>query len=242
MQLQPFILRKVLAWSAHLFTATGVVWGFFSLRAIIVHEWKLAITCMAIVLIVDGVDGLLARWFDVKTYASGLNGALLDSIIDYFNIAIIPAIFLVEAHLLPDRFAIPCAIAILLTSAYQFTQVDVKSDGTQELFFKGFPSAWDMTVVLLLVLEFNPWLNLGIIIMLNILIFVPIKYVYPTRTTRHKKLTLTLSLLYGALALVGVALYPNEPKWVWWVTLTYFVYYVVISIWPRKSKAQFAKI
>ena len=229
----PLFLRKTLAWSVHLFTATGAVWGFLALRAVFAHEWKLAIVWMAVAMFVDGFDGILARWTDVKTYASGLDGALLDNILDYLNYVVVPALFLVEADLLPAGLALPCAVAILLTSAYQFTQVGAKTDTTDEYFFKGFPDYWNVVVIYMLVLGLNPWLNFGFLVLFNILIFVPIKYIYPTRTVRLKKLTLALTYLFGAFGLVGLALYPREPKWIWWVTLTYGVYYVALSLWPR---------
>lgn len=230
----PLFVRKTLAWSVHLFTATGAVWGFLALRAIFAHEWKLAILWMAVAIFVDGFDGILARWFDVKTYASGVDGALLDNIIDYFTYVVVPALFLVEADLLPAALAMPGAIAILLTSAYQFSQVDAKTDST-EYYFKGFPDYWNVLVIYMLVLGLNPWLNFGFLFLFNILIFVPIKYIYPTRTVRLKKLTLALTYLFGALGLVGLILYPNEPKWIWWVTLLYGVYYLALSLWPRNT-------
>ena len=236
MERLPLLCRKILAWGVHLFTATGAVWGFLALRAIFAHEWKSAIIWMGLAIFVDGFDGILARWLDVKTYASGLDGALLDNILDYFNYVVVPALFLVEAEFLPVGFAMPGAIAILLTSAYQFTQVDAKTDATSEYFFKGFPDYWNVLVIYMLVLGLNPWLNLSFLILFNILIFVPIKYIYPTRTTRLKKLTLVLSYLFGILGLVGLILYPNEPKWIWWITLVYGVYYFALSLWPRKRE------
>jgi phosphatidylcholine synthase len=236
MQSLPPYIRKILAWGVHLFTATGAIWGFLAIRAIFTHEWKSAIIWMGVALFVDGFDGFLARWLDVKTYARGVDGALLDNILDYLNYVVVPALFLVEAELLPSSFSTAGAIAILLTSAYQFTQVDAKTDATSEYFFKGFPDFWNVMVIYMLVLGLNPWLNLGVLVILNILIFVPIKYIYPTRTKRLKKLTLVLSYLFGIIALIGLILYPNEPKWIWWVTLLYAVYYLVLSLWPRKRE------
>lgn len=232
----PLFLRKILAWSVHLFTATGAVWGFLALRAIFAHEWKIAILWMAAAIIVDGVDGIFARWFDVKTYASGVDGALMDNIIDYFTYAVVPALFLVEADLVPAALALLGACAILLTSAYQFSQVDAKTDATNEFYFKGFPDYWNVMVIYMLVLGLDRWINFGFLVLFNILIFVPIKYVYPTRTVRLKKLTLALTCGFGALGLVGLILYPNEPKWIWWVTLLYGVYYLALSLWPRKRE------
>ncbi len=229
----PLFLRKTLAWGVHLFTATGAVWGFLALRAIFAHEWKFAIVWMAVAMFVDGVDGMLARWLDVKTYASGLDGALLDNIIDYLNYTVVPALFLVEADLLPPALALPGAIAILLTSAYQFTQVDAKTDTTNEYFFKGFPDYWNVMVIYMLIMGLNPWINLGFLVIFNILIFVPVKYVYPTRATRLRRLTLLLSYLYGALGVVGIILYPNVPMWIVYASFGYIAYYVGLSLWPK---------
>ncbi len=231
----PLWIRKTLAWSVHLFTATGAVWGFLAMRAIFVHEWKLAITYMAIAIFVDGFDGILARWFDVKTYARGVDGALMDNIIDYFTYVVVPALFLIEAELVPAALALPCAISILLTSAYQFSQVDAKTDDSHEYYFKGFPDFWNVLVVYMLALELNPVLNFIFFVIFNILIFVPIKYIYPTRTIRLKKLTMGLSVVFGILALAGLILYPDEPKWIWWASLLYGVYYVGLSLWPKKK-------
>jgi phosphatidylcholine synthase len=236
MERLPLYLRKAFAWGVHLFTATGAVWGFLALRAIFVHEWKSAIIWMGIALFVDGFDGVLARWLDVKTYAGGIDGALLDNILDYLNYVVVPALFLVEADLLPPSFGMVGAIAILLSSAYQFTQVDAKTDATSEYYFKGFPDYWNVMVIYMLVLGMNPWFNLGLLILLNVLIFVPVKYIYPTRTKRLKKLTLALSYFFGTLGFIGLILYPNEPKWIWWVTLFYAIYYLALSLWPRKRE------
>ncbi len=233
----PLWLRKVLAWSVHLFTATGAIWAFLAIWAIYDHEWKMAIVWMAVAMVVDGLDGILARRLEVKTYAPGIDGALLDNIVDYLNYTFVPAFFLLEADLLPAGWDMPAALSILITSAYQFTQVDAKTDATQEYFFKGFPDYWNILVIYLLVLQWNPWINLIIVLICDILIFVPIKYIYPTRTTRWKRLTLALSFLYGLIGLIGIVLYPNIPLWLVYLSLVYVVYYFALSLWPRHLAA-----
>ena len=150
--------RKILAWGVHLFTATGALWGLLALMAIFRHEWRAAIAWMILAMFVDGFDGMLARWADVKTYAAGLDGALLDNILDYINYVLVPALFLVEADfILPVQFRMAGAFALLLTSAYQFTQSDAKTD---DHYFKGFPSYWNVMVLYMLVIGLDPWVNL----------------------------------------------------------------------------------
>lgn len=229
------LLRKALAIGVHFFTATGAIWGLLALYAIFNHEWRLAILWMILAVFVDGFDGMLARWADVKRYASHIDGALMDNILDYLNYVLVPAIFLIEAQLLPLALAWPAAFAILLTSVYQFTQIDAKTDETNDYFFKGFPCYWNVMVLYMLIMQMNPWLNLTFVIAFNILIFVPVKWLYPSRNTRLKRLTLVLSYLYGIIGIWGVMQYPDVPRWVVWASFLYVGYYVVLSLWPRKS-------
>lgn len=232
--------RKIYAYGVHLFTATGAVWGLLALMAVFRHEWRLAILWMILAMFVDGFDGMLARWADVKTYAKNIDGALLDNILDYLNYVVVPALFLIEADFLPAGFKLAGAFAILLTSAFQFTQTDAKTDETHDYFFKGFPSYWNVLVLYMLVMGLNPWANLAILVLCNILVFVPIKYIYPSRNMRLRSLTLILSYLYGIIGIWGVMQYPNVPKWVVWVSFIYVGYYAVLSLWPRNKNMQAA--
>jgi phosphatidylcholine synthase len=227
--------RQIYAYGVHLFTATGAVWGLLALLAVFRHEWRLAILWMILAIFVDGFDGMLARWADVKTYAKGIDGALLDNILDYLNYVVVPALFLVEADFLPAGFKLPVAFAVLLTSAYQFTQVDAKTDETHDYFFKGFPSYWNVVILYMLVLQLNPWINLALLVIFNILVFVPIKYVYPSRNMRLKSLTLILSYIYGIIGIWALVQYPNVPQWVVWASFIYVGYYIVLSLWPRNK-------
>lgn len=229
----PLPAKKALAWSVHLFTATGAVWGFLSLLAIFEQNWRAAITWMIIAMLVDGFDGMLARWFHVKEYASRVDGALLDNIIDYLNYVVVAAFIMIKApDLLPAGWELVGACSILLTSAYQFTQVDAKND-EQSFFFKGFPSVWNFLVIYLMLLGLNPWVNLLLVLICNVLVFVPVKYIYPSRNTRLRRLTLALTYLYGAIGVWALLQYPSVPQWVVWISLGYVGYYALLSFFPK---------
>src|SRR5687768_17857310 len=119
----PLLVKKTLAWSVHLFTATGAIWGFLSLLAIFEENWRAAILWIVIAMFVDGFDGMLARWFHVKEYAQGVDGGLMDNIIDYLNYVVVAAFILIKApNLMPAGLEMVGAFSILLTSAYQFSQ------------------------------------------------------------------------------------------------------------------------
>ena len=234
----PLPVKKTLAWSVHLFTASGAVWGFLTLLAIFEENWRAVIVWMIVAMLVDGFDGMLARWFHVKEYAQGVDGGLLDNIIDYLNYVVVAAFILVRVpELLPAGFQLAGACSILLTSAYQFTQVDAKTDA-QSFFFKGFPSLWNFLVIYMMLLGLNPWLNLVVLLICNILVFVPVKYIYPSRNTRLRRLTLGLTYLYGGLGVWGVLQYPSVPQWIVWISLAYVGYYALLSFFPQIGRVE----
>ena len=236
----PLVVRKTLANGVHLFTASGAVWGFLTLLAIWDENYRLAIIYMIVAMFVDGFDGILARWLDVKTYAGGIDGGLMDNIIDFLNYVVVASLLLVRVDgLMPDGLAIPAALSILLTSAYQFSQTDAKTDD-ESYFFKGFPSVWNFLVVYMMLLKLNPWVNFILLVICNVLIFVPVKYLYPSRNTRLRRFTLGMTYLYGVLGVWGLLQYPDVPEWVTLASFVYIVFYGVMSFFPKLGAAESA--
>ena len=232
-QPRPQVWRKIAAYAVHTFTATGAVWGFLTLLAIFRHDWREMIVWMIVAMFVDGFDGMLARWADVKTYAGGVDGALMDNIIDYLTYVVGPALFLVEAEVLPQGTRLLGACLILLTSAYQFSQTDAK---TADHHFKGFPSYWNVMALYMLLMNLPQWVNFGFLMLFNVMVFIPIKYIYPSRNSYLRGLTLVLTYLYGAVGVWGLLQYPNSPDWLVWASLAYVVYYLVLSLIPKKPR------
>ena len=228
----PNLIRSALAWGVHLFTATGAIWGLLAIFAIFAGDYKMMIVWMIVAMLVDGFDGALARWADVKKYASGIDGALLDNILDYVNYVLVPAIFMIHTDLLPETVNWFTACLVLLTSAYQFTQTDAKTDDHH---FKGFPSYWNVAALYMLLMNLPPWVNFGFLMLFNVLVFVPVKYIYPSRNSYMRQVTLVLTYLYGAIGIWGLLLYPNHPGWVAWVSLVYVGYYIVLSLIPKHN-------
>jgi phosphatidylcholine synthase len=232
---KPNIFRVIAAWGVHLFTATGAVFGLLAILSIFEKDWKMMIVWMVIAMLVDGFDGTLARWADVKKYANGVDGALLDNILDYLNYVMVPALFLmINTDVLPDGVRLLSASSILLTSAYQFTQTDAKTDDHH---FKGFPSYWNVAALYMLLMNLPQWVNFGFLMLFNIMVFIPIKYIYPTRSTYLRTLTLGLTYLYGAVGIWGLIQYPDHPKWVVWASFLYVGYYLILSVIPKKPNA-----
>ena len=224
----PLRLRQLMAWGVHLFTASGVVWGVLAVMAIFRQHWLLAFLWMAMAVAVDSFDGMLARRARVRELLPHFDGALLDNIVDYFNYVVVAVIFLYQADILPPGFSLAAGMVILLVSAYQFCQVDAK---TCDHYFKGFPSYWNVTVFYMFMLGLNPWVNLAFLTFFALLVFVPIKYVYPSRTVRMRNLTIALTLVWGALTLLAILQFPNPQRWLLWASLLYVIYYAVLSLY-----------
>ena len=229
---QPNLIRAILAYGVHLFTATGAIWGLLGIFAVFEGDYKMMIVWMIVAMLVDGLDGALARLADVKTHAKGVDGALLDNILDYLNYVVVPAIFMIQTDLLPASVKWLTACLILLTSAYQFTQTDAKTDDHH---FKGFPSYWNVAALYMLLMNLPPWVNFGFLILFNIMVFIPVKYIYPSRNSYLRTLTLVLTYLYGAIGIWGLLQYPNHPNWVAWASLIYVGYYLVLSLVPKNK-------
>lgn len=224
--------RRLAAWAVHFFTATGAVWALLAIQAIFAARWREAFVWMIVAVVVDGVDGTFARWVKVRHVLPYFDGALLDNLTDYLNYVIVPALLLSRSELLPRSWGMPAAAVIALASGYQFCREDAK---TPDHHFRGFPSYWNVAVFYLFVFGLSPWSNLAILAALTVLIFVPVKYVYPSRTDRLPRLTLSLTAIWGLLIVAMVATVPATPRWLVGGSLLYVVYYVALSLYDTLS-------
>ncbi len=157
------------------------------------------------------------------------DGALLDNIVDYITYAFAPMVLLWANGYLPSGTAGGVVAAVpLLASCYQFCRIDAKTD---DHFFLGFPSYWNVVAFYAVVLAFDTWATTVIIAVLTVLVFVPVKYVYPSRTEMLWTLNMVLSGLWLAAYAVITALLPDPPLALVLVSLLYVAYYVAVSLW-----------
>jgi phosphatidylcholine synthase len=220
--------QKLMAWSTHLFTASSAVWGLLAIIAITNEQWVAAFGWMAAAIFVDSFDGLLARRTRVKEVVPEFDGELLDNIVDYLNYVFVPAYFVLQADLMPRPAAIITTVLILLTSAYQFCQVDAKTD---DHYFKGFPSYWNVVVYYMMILGTGAVFNFLVLVLFAVLVFVPIKYIYPSRTEAHRGLTMTLALVWGAANVAILMQFPDHARWLVWISFGYVIYYLGLTLY-----------
>jgi len=222
------ILRQALAWTVHAYTASGTIAGFLALQASVNGDVRAAFLWMLIAVLIDATDGTLARAVEIKKVLPWFDGAKLDDIVDYFTFVIVPLAALYYCHLLPSSGTIFFIAIPLLASAYGFCQAAAK---TPDFFFTGFPSYWNIVAFYLYALQTPSWVNGGILCVLAVLVFVPIRYVYPTRTVRFRTLTNLLGALWVLFLLVLIWQLPTPSQSVVFASLYYPLYYTVLSFY-----------
>jgi phosphatidylcholine synthase len=201
------------AWTIHALTASGAVLAFFALLAVEQGAFRLALLWLAGALVVDGVDGPLARWAGVRERTPGLDGATLDLVVDYLTYVFVPALLIYRAGVLPGMWAAVGVAAILLSSLYTFARVDMK---TEDNFFRGFPAVWNVVAFYLVLLHAGA-VAAGIVVALfSALTFAPIHFIHPVRVRIYQPWLGLLTLVWGV---ASVAL-----LWPGWSPLVGFVW------------------
>jgi phosphatidylcholine synthase len=205
------MIARLGAASVHLLTATGAVLALLALRAVEARDWQMMFVWLGIALVVDAVDGPLARLLGVKIVLPRFSGERLDLIVDYLTYVAVPAYALTEAPLLPDHARLPAAAAILLSSLFHVADMESK---TEEGYFVGFPAIWNIVLLYLFVLGLPPYVALAVVTSLVLATFVPLLAVHPFRVVRLRPLTCLITLLWAGAAGAAVANPFPSPLWV----------------------------
>jgi phosphatidylcholine synthase len=216
------------AGAVHLYTASGSALALLIVLAAFAGDAVTALWLGLVALIVDGTDGMLARRMRVSERIPWFDGAKLDDIVDYLTYAFAPMLLLWSGNYLPaGPFGTALAIVPLLASSYQFCRVDAKTD---DHFFLGFPSYWNVVAFYVIVCDLSPAVTTTILLVCSVLVFVPIRYIYPSRTVAFWRANLALTAGWLVLYAVLLAEMPNPSPVVIAASLAYLVYYAGMSI------------
>ena len=224
---------RLRASAVHLYTASGAVLTLLILVAAYNGNAVLALWLMLATLVIDSTDGLLARRFRVKELIPSFDGGLLDNIVDYMTYVLAPILLLWTIGYLPDgAFGVVLATLPILASSYQFCRVDAKTgdDAETDHFFLGFPSYWNVAAFYAIVFDLGTGIVGAILLICSILVFVPIRYVYPSRTMAFRKITLALTSLWLVSYIVILVQMPNPSPVLLAFSLLYLVYYFGLSL------------
>lgn len=209
------------AYFVHMFTATGAVFAMLAMLAAVDSKWSLMFLWLVVALIVDGIDGPMARKYDVKTKAPIIDGVLLDLIIDYLTYVFIPAFALFNSDLLPGWTGWTSIIVITFASVLYFADTRMK---TADYSFSGFPSCWNMVALVVFATRPDFWVTLGLVILLSVTMFLRVKFVHPVRTRRWRALTLPMALVWVAMGTVSAWFDFQQPHWITLVLMVTSLY------------------
>jgi phosphatidylcholine synthase len=233
-----FRLRAV---AVHLYTASGVVLALLILVAAFGGDAVRALWLMLASLLIDSTDGLLARRLRVNEALPFFDGALLDNIADYMTYVFAPIVLLWSGEYLPvGTSGVVFAALPLLASSYQFCRVDAKTD---DHYFLGFPSYFNVVAFYAIVFEAGPATLAAVLVLCSLLVFVPIRYVYPTRTIAFRRLSLTLTALWLVSYALILLQMPEPDPLILGFSILYLFYYFGLSLYLsgklfRKRRAQ----
>jgi len=211
----------------HFFTATGAVFAMLAMLAATEAKWSLMFLWLVVAFAVDGIDGPLARRFDVKTHAPRFDGVLLDLIIDYLTYVFIPAFALFKSGLLPGWTGWVVIIVITFASAMYFCDGQMK---TKDNSFQGFPGCWNMVVIVLFAIEPNFWIILILVLGLALAMFLPLKFVHPVRTERWRYLSLPIALAWTFFAGWAAWVEFHPQSWAHWGLVATSVYLLFAGV------------
>jgi phosphatidylcholine synthase len=192
------------AWAVHALTASGVLVGYAGLNAVIEGNAAGAILWLVAALLLDGVDGPIARKLDVASRIPTLNGNSLDLIIDYFTCTIVPVAFLYQfAGILPNNTVGPVGFTILFVSALWMARTDQE---TPDGWFNGFPAEWNMIIPTLYLLRLDPWVSLAICVVFCALTLSQVQFSHPVSVRQHRPISIAFMVAWlGAMVWLAIA-------------------------------------
>lgn len=220
------------AFTIHIFTATGAALALLAIILASGGHWAGMFFCLGQALIVDAVDGPMARAFKVKELLPRWSGEGLDFVVDFVTYVFVPAYAIAASGFLPDMLAIPAGMIVVITGALYFADGNMKIDDN---YFRGFPAVWNLAAFYLYLLEPPPWAAVGMMVALAALTFVPIRFVHPLRVKHLRWLNIALMALWAVLATFTIAENLSPGPYVTWALVAIAAYFMVAGLLRRPA-------
>jgi phosphatidylcholine synthase len=199
------------AFLIHVLTASGAALALLALMAAVAHRWPAMFVWLGVALVVDAVDGPLARYFGVAETLPRWSGETLDLVVDFVTYVFVPAYAIAASGLLAPPLDVGAGVLITITGGLYFADREMKMTGN---YFRGFPALWNCIAFYLLLLRPAPWLAATAVVALAVLTFVPFRFVHPMRVERLRALTLVLLAAGSVLAAFALTQDLHPDLWV----------------------------
>lgn len=220
---------KTRAALVHLFTASGLIAIILSAEALWRGDAYATLLWLAVAVVIDGIDGPLARRFEVTKHLPDVDGAILDHIIDYLSYCFIPALMLIRFELVPVGWGVAAASLLCIASLYTFANKQAK---TAENDFRGFPALWNLVVFYMLITHSTQETNLVVVVLLSALVFAPIRVLHPVRVEAGRRYNLPLVVIWLVLIFAYLIRAENGlPLLADWSFAVLSFYLFGLSVW-----------
>jgi phosphatidylcholine synthase len=222
---------RALAFFIHMLTACGAGVALLALVAAVRGEWALMFAWLGAALIIDGIDGPLARAFKVADRQPRWAGDVLDLVVDFTTYVFVPAYAIAAAGLMPEQWAIAAAFAVAGSGALYFGDRNMK---TADNYFRGFPAVWNLIAFYLLLLRPEAWVTAALVALFVVLTFVPMRFVHPLRVRAMRPVTLMLLALWAVLAPLAIYEKLQPDAWIKVALCVIASYFFLVGLLPQR--------
>lgn len=219
--------ERACAFAVHILTASGAGLALLALLAAMHGRWAWMFLTLGVALIVDALDGSLARRVHVADKLPQWSGASIDFVVDFATYVFVPAYAITAGGLLPQPAAIPLGILIVMTGALYFGDRRMK---TSDNYFRGFPVLWNIAAFYLFLIRPQAWIAAAAIGLFVVLTFAPFHFIHPIRIRRWRIVNISLLLLWSALAAAAVARDMNPPVWLTLGLCAIGIYFLAVGL------------
>lgn len=226
--------RRAAAWAVHALTASGAVLGFLALEAAWRADTPATFAWLGAALIVDGLDGPLARRLEVAGAVPRIDGATLDLVVDYLTYVVAPVAWMLTAQVFPPDLARGLAGFVLVTSLYTFARRDMK---TEDADFRGFPAVWNVVAAGFAVTGAPPWVAAGVTLLLGLMTFTSLRAVHPVRVRALRLVTLAAVAAWMTATAAIVIFKDGSAAWLalWWTATVYVTGLCAVRSWRARA-------
>jgi phosphatidylcholine synthase len=220
-------LQQVRAFAVHIFTSVGAALALAALVYAVDSRWTAMFLCLGLALIVDGIDGTMARYFNVAHVLPRWSGDVLDLVVDFVTYVFVPAYAIAAGPVLPSPFGLPAGAMIVVTGALYFADRNMKF---ADHYFRGFPALWNAAAFYLFLVKPNPWVALAVVAALGILTFSPFKFLHPMRVKRLRIINIAALVAWSVLAVIALLRDLDPGPWLTGGLLIIGAYFLAVGL------------
>jgi phosphatidylcholine synthase len=196
------LATRVAAFSVHIFTALGAGIALIALLEAVREHWAAMFAWLGAALVVDALDGPIARRLDVARVLPNWSGDVLDLVVDFVTYVFVPAYAIAASGLLLPLATPLLGGGIAVSGALYFADRRMKSADNH---FRGFPGLWNVVAFYLFLLHPSPAVSsLGVVVLI-VSTFLPFHVIHPMRVVRLRWLTLSLIAVWAVLVVATLA-------------------------------------